>query len=218
MAAVLPAPRKKDGGLSPDRGVRSPIKPYYLRNAGTGLKTPEPRYYEADGSSSLSSSPSSSAPTSPEITYTSFPFPSSEPATISLDSSEDEDDEIIFPTYDKEDFFNQGKELDPPASEVSDTQSTASPVTPTFPSEEPVDLSNIPKTAGDDNSIENEPTTQVDYLSHQWKEEELWGSWRFVTSNRDRFQNVIRLENASWRAWSKSKDNLQVISPARLAW
>lgn len=144
---------------------------------------------------------------------------------IPLDSSEeDEDDEIVFPAYDTEHYFNQGKELDPPASVVSDTQSTtspaspASPVTPILPGKKQSDKSKIPKTAGDDNSIEIEPTSQVDYLSYKWKDEEIWASWRYVTSKKDRFKDPVRLENASWRAWSKYKDNLKIISPERLRW
>jgi hypothetical protein len=221
MAAVLPSPREK-GHLSPDRVHRSPIKSYYLHSPNTDPKLPEARYYETDGSSSVSSSTTgSSGSTPPEVTYTSFPFPSSETATISLYSSEDGDDEdheMAFPSFDTEDYFNQGKELDPPVSEVSDTQSTTSPVTSSFQDEPQFDPSSIPKCAGDDNSIEDEPTTQVDYLSHDWKEEEVWASWKYVTSKKDRFNDAVRLENASWRAWSKSKDNLKIISPESLGW
>lgn len=226
MAAILSAPREKDGRLSPDRVAQSPLKPYYL--ADPDLKTPEASYYEADGSSSATSSTASSVPTSPEETYTSFPFLSSEPTIIPLDSSDDEEgDGIVFPAYDTEDYFNQTKELDPPVSVVSDTASTASPAspvspaspaTPTSPEKKQSDRSKIPKSAGDDNSIEIEPTTQVDYLSHQWKDEEIWASWRLVTTKKDRFKDAIRLENASWRAWSKSKGNLPIISPERLRW
>ncbi|KAK2759037.1 hypothetical protein FQN54_003136 [Arachnomyces sp. PD_36] len=202
--------------LSPDC-ARTPTKSFSRGNTPIDLKTPEARYYEADGSSSLSSSTVSSAPTSPEITYTSFPLPSSEFTAFALGPC-DEDDDLGLPSFDGEDYFSQGKELDPPTSVVSDTQPTSSPETPTFQEQQEIDQSNIPKTAGDDNSIEIEPTSQVDYLSHEWKEEEVWASWRYVTSKKERFRDAVRLENASWRAWSKYKNNLKIVTPESLRW
>lgn len=71
---------------------------------------------------------------------------------------------------------------------------------------------------GDDSSIEDEPDRHVDYLSHDWREEDIWASWRYVVSRRDQYSNGVRLENASWRSWAKAKNNLRTISPEKLNW
>lgn len=71
---------------------------------------------------------------------------------------------------------------------------------------------------GDDSSIEDEPDRHVDYLSHDWREEDIWASWRYVVSRRDQYSNGVRLENASWRSWAKAKNYLRTISPEKLNW
>ncbi|KAM0474586.1 hypothetical protein ACHAPX_007530 [Trichoderma viride] len=70
----------------------------------------------------------------------------------------------------------------------------------------------------DDTAASNRPRQNEDYLSHDWKREDIWSSWRYITSNRNQFGNSTRLENASWRNWMKVKDNLKTISPAELNW
>lgn len=72
--------------------------------------------------------------------------------------------------------------------------------------------------SADDTLIEDEPSRHVDYLSHDWKEEDIWSSWRYVTSRRNDYSNGVRLENASWRTWAKAKHNLKTISPESLNW
>ncbi|OJJ43697.1 hypothetical protein ASPZODRAFT_169346 [Penicilliopsis zonata CBS 506.65] len=72
--------------------------------------------------------------------------------------------------------------------------------------------------AADDSSAEAEPSRHVDYLSHEWNEEDIWLSWRYVTARRNIYSNSARLENASWRTWAKSKNNLRTISPETLNW
>jgi hypothetical protein len=72
--------------------------------------------------------------------------------------------------------------------------------------------------SADDSLIEDEPSRHVDYLSHDWKEEDIWSSWRYVTSRRNDYSNGVRLENASWRTWAKAKYNLKTISPESLNW
>jgi hypothetical protein len=34
--------------------------------------------------------------------------------------------------------------------------------------------------AADDTSLEDEPSRHVDYLSHEWREDDIWPSWRYV--------------------------------------
>lgn len=78
--------------------------------------------------------------------------------------------------------------------------------------------STAPLTAGDDTAIQTEPTRHVDYLSHNWKEEDIWSSWRHIVAKRKVYSNSPRLENASWRTWAKSKNHLKTVSPETLNW
>ncbi|EXJ88443.1 hypothetical protein A1O1_05373 [Capronia coronata CBS 617.96] len=74
------------------------------------------------------------------------------------------------------------------------------------------------KKTQDDQAIEPEPTRHVDYLSHEWKEEDIWLSWSYVTHRRGGLTNGTRLENASWRSWTKTKNQLKTVSPETLNW
>jgi hypothetical protein len=63
------------------------------------------------------------------------------------------------------------------------------------------------------------PSRQVDYLSHDWTEPDIWSSWRYVRKEKAGYpQNAARLENASWRTWAKSKYKLKTITPETLNW
>lgn len=70
----------------------------------------------------------------------------------------------------------------------------------------------------DDNFVRHEPSKHVDYLSHEWKEEDIWASWRYMVGKRNQLSNAERLENASWRQWGKAKYNLKTVSPEKLNW
>lgn len=72
--------------------------------------------------------------------------------------------------------------------------------------------------AADDISVEQKPSRHVDYLSHEWSEQDLRESWRYVRFHRDKYENSARLENAAWRAWAKLRDNLGTVSPVALNW
>ncbi|GAC97865.1 regulation of carbohydrate metabolism-related protein [Pseudozyma hubeiensis SY62] len=62
------------------------------------------------------------------------------------------------------------------------------------------------------------PTVCVDYLSHQWTDEDVWSSWKAMTKQKNQIANGVRLENASWRTWAKQRGNLKTISPETLNW
>lgn len=80
------------------------------------------------------------------------------------------------------------------------------------------DTPELTKHAEDDATIASKPSRQVDYLSHDWKEEDIWTSWRYIVTRRGEVANSARLENASWRTWMKAKHNLKTISPESLNW
>lgn len=132
-----------------------------------------------------------------DAAVTSFPSappsPSFPPDLYTPLSSLSSDDELVLPAFDAL------KEED-----MSDA-STDSPLSCQAPS-------------ADDTSLEDEPSRHVDYLSHDWREEDIWSSWRYVTSRRNDYSNGVRLENASWRTWAKAKHNLKTISPESLNW
>jgi hypothetical protein len=70
----------------------------------------------------------------------------------------------------------------------------------------------------DDLSIITLPRGQVDYLSHNWQEEDVWRSWRNMTKQKNEIANGMRLENASWRTWWKQRNNLKTVTPETLNW
>jgi hypothetical protein len=72
--------------------------------------------------------------------------------------------------------------------------------------------------AEDDIAIRARPSRHVDYLSHNWREEDIWSSWKLIVARRGDYSNSARLENASWRTWMKSKNKLSTVSPETLNW
>ncbi|KAK7542395.1 uncharacterized protein J3D65DRAFT_644205 [Phyllosticta citribraziliensis] len=165
--------------------------------------------------------PSYSGRTCPPVAgpseYTTPPIaPSSSPDSI---ADEDQDDGLSFPAYDddispmdrRNPFEQQGTDQKTKAQTSSDpaTCRTDSVVSNTST---PEPLPN----AEDDTAIKPEPTRHVDYLSHEWREEDIWSSWRHITSNRKTYGERSRLENASWRTWAKAKYRLRTVSPETL--
>ncbi|KAK3701332.1 protein phosphatase regulator [Vermiconidia calcicola] len=143
--------------------------------------------------------------------YSSTPFTSG----ISLEDKFglDNDDDIEFPNYDDHQYYNVDSDYEssrrsgddvPEISTTTDTTQDDSPL-PT-------------PTVSDDTAIKQEPSRHVDYLSHNWREEDIWASWRHIVSQRKVYGQKSRLENASWRTWAKSKYRLDTVSPERLNW
>lgn len=69
----------------------------------------------------------------------------------------------------------------------------------------------------DDSELSIATSRSVDYLSHEWTDEEIGPSWGAVSSAKSLI-NKDRLENVIWRAWTKFKNNLSTISPEELNW
>lgn len=70
----------------------------------------------------------------------------------------------------------------------------------------------------DDTAVRKEPSHHVDYLSYDWREEDIWSSWRHIVEHRKVYGERSRLENASWRTWAKSQFKLKTVSPDSLNW
>ncbi|KAF9048325.1 hypothetical protein BDZ89DRAFT_759108 [Hymenopellis radicata] len=82
----------------------------------------------------------------------------------------------------------------------------------------PVLLVSLSTNSNDDSAVTTLPRGQVDYLSHEWQEEDVWRSWRNMTRQKNEIANGMRLENASWRTWWKQRNKLKTISPETLNW
>ena len=70
----------------------------------------------------------------------------------------------------------------------------------------------------DDDALEEEPAINVDYLSHIWRQEDIWVTRRYVLREKRASKNSTRLENALWRAWMKYQQQLNTVTPDSLSW
>lgn len=122
-----------------------------------------------------------------------------------------DDDDIIFPEYNGYlDTTPSPEELEPPPSPRVANSDTSTTELSSQTSDKPSSV--------DDTAVGAQPTRHVDYLSHAWREEDIWSSWKHIVSNREEINNAARLENASWRTWIKAKNKLQTVSPETLNW
>ena len=167
----------------------------------------------------------SSAPSSPRLIAPGFSnqpsYTSTPSSSLSLDDHcTPEEDVIIFPSYDGGGYFNKSEDLEPPSSpaSVEPKTITQSASDACISKNQCTAIAQIQTIAGDDTAVESEPTRHVDYLSHNWKEEDIWSSWKHIVAKRNVYANSPRLENASWRTWAKSKYRLKTVSPEALNW
>ncbi len=70
----------------------------------------------------------------------------------------------------------------------------------------------------DDISLSSNPSRHVDYLSHNWSEEDIWATWKRLQFKRQAPNVAERLVNATWRAWAKVRLNLKTVSPESFNW
>ncbi|KAH8591951.1 hypothetical protein B0O99DRAFT_597575 [Bisporella sp. PMI_857] len=166
-------------------------------------------------------SASSSEEPSPTLLHadsTAPSFSSTPASSLSLDEPED-DDQILFPSYDSVGYYDQAEDLEPPPSPRTGDSYTVTPTSNTTSTT--VSRPDSPEQiehAEDDSAVRTQPSRHVDYLSHNWKEEDIWSSWKLIVSKRNAYNNSARLENASWRTWIKSKNKLKTVSPETLNW
>lgn len=187
---------------------RSPSRSKSTTNFSSRLAPPS--------DSSISSAESS--PRTPHADSTAPSFSSTPASSLSLDAR-DQEDQIDFPSYDDVGYYGQVEDLEPPASPRTGDSYTVSPTSNTNStnvsrpdSPDPVEH------AEDDTAVRTQPSRHVDYLSHNWREEDIWSSWKLIVSKRKAYNNSARLENASWRTWIKSKNKLKTVSPETLNW
>ncbi|TID04558.1 Uncharacterized protein CH35J_002485 [Colletotrichum higginsianum] len=175
----------------------------------------------------------SSAPSSPRTAHaesTDLSCSSTPASNVSIASDCDDtldlavhaNDHFVFPHYEDSDYFNHPEDLEAPTSPKTGDSYTVSPVD--NETEGDTSRPNTPEFvldvehAEDDTAVRAQPSRHVDYLSHNWKEEDIWSSWKFIVSRRSEYSNAARLENASWRTWMKAKNRLKTVSPETLNW
>jgi Fungal protein of unknown function (DUF1752) len=206
----------------------SPSQSSFLGSSSSFLtsKNASRPHFRTEYDDRLSRSAPTSAPSPPTDAEGRFSStPSYEPLAardLSLDPKDEEDgrDQIIFPSYDKVGFV-QVEDLEPPPSPRTGDSYTVSPASNTPTTSTNASRPGTPDpsiTAEDDTAVRHEPSRHVDYLSHDWKEEDIWSSWRHIVSKRKVYGNSARLENASWRTWAKAKYRLKTVSPETLNW
>ncbi|KAI9662132.1 MAG: hypothetical protein M1831_002828 [Alyxoria varia] len=186
--------------------------------------------------SSDSESPSSYLSSSPERTQNNFSrspsYHSTPPSSVSLDVqniADDNDDDNFFPSYNDAVVPGALDSVDTPKPLVGHNgRSPSFAVTAQEEyvddqdveddTEQDLDLNTFKPPVADDTAIRREPSKQVDYLSHNWREEDIWSSWKHIVSSRRIYGERSRLENASWRTWTKQKYQLQTVPPQNVNW
>ncbi|KAH8910916.1 hypothetical protein BR93DRAFT_934480 [Coniochaeta sp. PMI_546] len=176
------------------------------------------------------SSPSS-APSSPPTLEADLTTPSwaSTPASnYSASSDFDEtaqlecvhsEGQIILPQYDDVGFSSQSEDSeDLPSPHTGDSYVPSPNENDTSAATSRPGSPPLLDRAEDDINVRPQPSRHVDYLSHNWREEDIWESWKLIVSKKGEYSNAARLENASWRTWMKSKNKLKTVSPETLNW
>ncbi|KAF2426519.1 hypothetical protein EJ08DRAFT_699983 [Tothia fuscella] len=185
-----------------------------------GPRKPKYSNLHTDNSVSDKSSPSSSLSSSSRTSQIDLTQPSSFTSTssrssLTLETSYHVGEDLNFPSYGGGGYLDHDDALDSPPSPRTDNSYTVpSPTTDSTPNHTP----DSHPLAEDDTAIRQEPSRHVDYLSHEWREEDIWHSWRHIVSKRKLYGERSRLENASWRTWAKQKNRLKTVPPDSLNW
>ena len=222
MAVVLSSEESTYFSSSPLR--RSQSTPKFVTNSF--VRTPSKPQLNTDFNSAIAvtNSAHSSTASSPRTLQADsglHSYSSTPASSLSLESrcenEEDDEDQIQFPSYDDVGYYDQVEDLEPPASPRTGDSYTVSPSSNSTSTN--VSRPESPdQHAEDDTAVRKQPSRHVDYLSHNWREEDIWSSWKLIVSKRKAYGNSARLENASWRTWTKSKNKLKTVSPETLNW
>jgi Fungal protein of unknown function (DUF1752) len=223
MTEVLSAPGSGSSHFAPSPLHRSSSHSLIEINTSNPYlhSSSKPSFSHSEYATGASASAPSSAPSSPQFEHHAFSRPSSYTSTpassLSLDTradlEDDEEEDIPFPSFEGVNQKEHNVEhVEEPECYIEEDSSARHEELQRIPSSE------LPQTVNDDQAIEDQPTRHVDYLSHEWKEEDIWSSWRYIVARRKVYSNSVRLENASWRTWTKAKYSLKTVSPEALNW
>jgi hypothetical protein len=133
--------------------------------------------------------------------------------------AQDGEDQIGFYSYDGRGYYGQIEDLELSVSPRVGGPCMASPPPSCTSSNVSRPESPDPaEHAEDDTAVRSQPPRHIDYLSHNWEEEDIWSSWKHILSKGNAYSNGARLENALWRTWAKLKHELQTVSPESVNW
>lgn len=194
MTEVLQVPRQPDGqSYYQSAGIRrSPpsssslfLDTSPLASSPKNIATPPAEHQEKLGHRTPSSLPPSAASSFETVSSASSRDSTLDTFDSSVDSSLSLDTDIDFPNYDDVSFGGgHGSSLGvPPSSPAYGEDSSDEPPetsTDTTRSDSPLPT----PTVADDTAIRDDPSRQVDFLSHDWREEDIWASWRHIVSQR----------------------------------
>ncbi|KAF8847578.1 hypothetical protein BDZ45DRAFT_665639 [Acephala macrosclerotiorum] len=234
MAEASPAPIQPDGNTS---YMSSALYRSYSRSSflvGSPSLQPAQKFYVETKYNNQIPIPPHSAATSCYRTpntgcwhsplHTPTPSPSPIPTSSQLDAEFNEDGEYqVAPLSNNEvGYYTQAIALLPLTTPRT---SGSYPVSPTPNSSSasnsrpgsPVPAERAEHTK-DDTMVRDQPSRNVDYLSHDWEQEDIWSSWKHIVSIRKAYGNIGRLENALWRTWTKSQYRLKTVPPETLNW
>lgn len=127
------------------------------------------------------------------------------------ESSSSDDEGLAFPAYAAAGLSKRV------APEPAPSHPLLAPAT-SSPSDDPASTPEHLPVSEDDTNLRPEPSQHVDYLSYDWKEEDIWSSWRHIVEHRSVYGERSRLENASWRQWAKLQYRLRTVTPESLNW
>ena len=236
MAEVLQPEGQTYFSHSPVR--RSPASSFLVGSPSySPPPKPEVSYKEhaADLTSSLLSPSNAPRDSAVDVSQrSSFSLGSSSTLQLGSDSSETDDDSISLPLYENDGIQERPSSPEPFLNleicgngaydktchddDVPVSPRTEIPPSVPSPTGGASGTGNSSPAAHDDTAVRQEPSRHVDYLSHDWAEEDIWTSWRHIVSKRKVYGERSRLENASWRTWTKSKYKLRTVSPETLNW
>ena len=227
MAAVLSPTGHLDGGSGYGSNL---FLPHDTSSRSSPMLDPNSSFANEFDDTVLDNYPST-APPSPELDKdgpTGSSGFSSGPFSASFEDDCAIEEDIAFPSYDAEVALDSPAERRPSPSPVQPALRTAPKLPkPTRPRRNRPSLETPPSSPTlsasttrslDDSAVKAEPTRHVDYLSHVWKDEDLWSSWRHIVAKRRTYGETSRLENAAWRTWGKSQYDLHTVSPVSLNW
>jgi hypothetical protein len=225
LSVQMPPERERQLYFSPSPIRRSPpSQNHHFAGSSSRYASPQTpeRRTQSQHRSSFSSSDPSSASSSPaashaDISTAPSSFVSTPTSSLSLDIKYGQPEEISFPSYNDVGYLDpREEEVEPPPSPATDNSEILSSSSPSSGSSSPR-MDHLP-ISEDDSAVREEPSRHVDYLSHEWREEDIWSSWKHIVANRHQYGQPSRLENASWRTWAKTKWRLRTVSPEKLNW
>ena len=175
----------------------------------------------AAATASASSTSSNTTTNSRSATNLSFRAKFGDDGSDASEEDDSSDDEgHLFPAYlpgtRRSKLIEAAREV-PPSSPVSVSHPSSPPTGPAATDSPAAAPDAIPHSE-DDTAVRVEPSHHVDYLSYEWKEEDIWSSWRHIVERRKVYGERSRLENASWRTWAKAQFQLKTVSPETLNW